>query len=191
MDIYSALHVLTQAFREYVNYANYMTSDVSYKSASSKLENLNFATNDVSAFAELISNEDFTDKANYWTVGLFISAAINKAIKEEETIMLDFTRLGYSVDCIGYGLGKGTIVLEGNVEDYLGERMSGGKITILGNAGNYVGYSMSGGEIAIHGNAGIHFGTYMSGGIIRIEGKIDSISESCRGRIYRGETLLR
>jgi formylmethanofuran dehydrogenase subunit C len=50
---------------------------------------------------------------------------------------------------------------------------------------------MSGGQITIRGNAGSHVGRYMSGGVIDIEGQIGSISESCRGRIYHGETLLR
>ena len=187
----NTIYTLIQVFREYIAYANYLTSENSYKSAVSKLESLNFAPNDVSTFARLISRKYFSDMANYWTVGLFISSAINKVIKEDDTIMLDFPSLGYPVDCIGYRLEHGKIVLQGNAGDYLGEAMSGGQITIQGNAGYYVGYSMSGGKITIQGNAADHIGTYMSGGMVRIDDQIGSIAESCRGRIYRGAILLR
>lgn len=182
---------IAKIFREYVVYANSLISEDSYKSASSKLERLNFTLNDVSIFAGLINRESFSDKANYWTAGLFISAAINKVIKEDDTVTLGFPILGCPADCIGYRLKQGKIAFQGNVGDYVGEAMSGGEITIQDNAGYYVGYNMSGGHIKIQGNAGGHVGTYMSGGVIHIEGQIGSISESCRGRIYHRGILLR
>ena len=181
---------IAKIFREYIVYANSLTSERSYKSASSKLERLNFALNDVSIFAGLINSESFSDKANYWTAGLFISAAINKVIKEDDTVTLGFPSLGCPADCVGYRLKQGKIALQGNAGDYVGELMSGGEITIQGNAGYYVGYNMSGGHIIVQGNAGGHLGTYMSGGVIDIEGQIGSISESCRGKIYCRGTLL-
>ncbi len=124
----------------------------------------------------MINRESFSDKANYWTAGLFISAATNKVIQEDDTVTLDFTHLDSPADCIGYRLKQGKIVLQGNGGDYVGELMSGGKITIHGNAGYYVGYNMSGGHITVKGNAGGHLGTYMSGGVIDIECQIGSIS---------------
>ncbi|HKU32363.1 MAG TPA: hypothetical protein VJR22_00770 [Candidatus Nitrosotalea sp.] len=191
VDSNNTVFAIAKVFREYIDYANYLTSENSYKSALSKLENLKFTMNDVSTFAGLIDREQFTAKANYWTVGLFISAAINKVITKGDVMMLDFAILDYPVDCIGYRLEQGNITLQGDAGDYLGENMSGGEITIRGNAGNYVGYAMSGGEITIQGNAMDHIGTYMSGGIIHVKGEISSISESCKGRIYRGITSLR
>lgn len=190
-DTNNAICSIAKAFREYITYANYLTSENSYKSASSKLENLEFILNDVSTFAGLVDREQFTDKANYWTVGLFISAAINKVITKDEVMVMNFVRLGYPVDCIGYRLKQGNLSLQGDAGDYLGENMSGGKITIQGNAGNYVGYAMSGGEITIQGSVVDHVGTYMSGGTIHVKGQIGSISESCKGRIYHDATLLR
>ncbi|MGI0087302.1 MAG: hypothetical protein ACREBI_05020 [Nitrosotalea sp.] len=190
-DSNDIMDTIAKIFREYIVYANSLTSEVSYKSASSKLERLNFALNDISIFAGLINSESFSEKANYWTAGLFISAAVNKVIKEDDKVTLDFTGLGGTVDCIGYRLEQGKIVLRGNAGDYVGEAMSGGEITVQGNAGYYTGYAMSGGHIIIQGNTGGHIGTYMSGGVIDIEGKIGSIAESCRGRIYHRGTLLR
>ncbi|MDE1726441.1 MAG: hypothetical protein KGH89_04170 [Thaumarchaeota archaeon] len=183
-------YAIAKIFREYIVDANSLTSEESYKSASSKIERLGLTLNDVSIFAGLINRESFSDKANYWTAGLFISAAINKIIKKNDIVTLDFPNLGCPVDCIGYRLKQGKIAFQGNVGDYVGERMSEGEITIQGSAGYYVGYNMSGGEITIQGSAGGHVGTYMSGGVIHIEGQIGSISESCKGRIYRRGMLL-
>ncbi len=183
-------HSIAKIFREYIAYANSLTSEESYKLASSKLERLNFTLDAVSIFAGLINSESFSGKANYWTAGLFISAAINKVIKEDDTVVLDFSRLGTQADCVGYRLKQGKIVLQGNAGDYVGEAMSGGKIAIQGNAGYYVGYNMSGGHILVRGDTGGHIGTYMSGGSIDIEGRIGSIAKSCRGKIYHKGTLL-
>src|SRR5579885_894198 len=186
-----AIHAIAKIFREYIVHANSMTSEESYKHASSNLDKVNFFLSDVPIFARLISGEYFTDKANYWTAGLFISAAINKVIKENEIVTLGFPILGFPVDCIGYGLKRGKIALQENAGDYLGEGMSGGEITIQHNAGYYLGYNMSGGRIIVHGNTGDHIGTYMSGGIIDIKGQIGSIAGSCRGKIYHRGMLVR
>ncbi len=83
----------------------------------------------------MISGEHFSDKANYWTAGLFISAAINKTIKEDDTVTLDFSSLGCPADCIGYSLEEGKIVVQGGAGDYVGEGMSDGEIIVQGNAG--------------------------------------------------------
>ncbi|MGI0101691.1 MAG: hypothetical protein ACREA7_03740 [Nitrosotalea sp.] len=181
---------IAKIFREYIVYANSLTSEVSYKSALSKLEKINFALNDVSIFAGLINSESFSEKANYWTAGLFISAAVNKVMQEDDKVILDFAGLGCTVDCIGYRLERGKLAFRGNAGDYVGEAMSGGEITVQGNTGYYVGYDMSGGHIIIQGNTEGHVGTYMSGGVIDIEGKLGSIAESCRGRVYCRGTLL-
>lgn len=174
---------VVRVFQEYIIYANYLTSENSYKHALSKLDNLKFTLKDISSFIGLIKKEHFAGKANYWTAGLFISAAINKIIKENETFTLESEFLGDSVDCIGYGLEQGKIILQGDAGDYLGENMSGGMITIRGNVGNYVGYAMSGGKITIEGNAANHIGTYMSGGTIHVKGQVGSIAKSCKGKI--------
>ncbi|MDE1764717.1 MAG: hypothetical protein KGI27_00440 [Thaumarchaeota archaeon] len=186
-----AISSIEKTFRDYIVHANSLVSEESYKHASSCLEKLGFALDDVSTFAGMISAEHFSNMANYWTAGLFISAAINKVIKEDDITNLDFSALEGPADCVGYRLEHGKIVLHGNAGDYIGESMSGGEIAIKRNAGYYVGYNMSGGRITIRGNAGDHLGTYMSGGIIDVKGKIGSISESCRGRVCHRGMLVR
>ncbi|MDE1828854.1 MAG: hypothetical protein KGI25_00885 [Thaumarchaeota archaeon] len=178
------VNAMAEIFRDYIVDANGLTSENSYKYALSKLEGLVCTLSDVTIFASMISGKDFTDEANYWTSGIFVSAAVNKIIKKDETVTLDFASLGVPADCIGFRLKYGKIIVPGNAGDYLGEHMSGGEISVQGNAGYYVGYSMSGGSITVHGNAGGHLGRYMSGGVIEIEGKIGSIAKPYRGKIY-------
>ena len=188
-DSDATVNAMAEIFRDYIIDANGLTSEYSYKYASSKLERLDFGLSDISAFASLISGRHFSEEANYWTIGIFISAAINKIIKKDDIVTLSFANIEYSVDCIGFRLKHGKIMLHGNAGDYLGEHMSGGEITIQGNAGYYVGYCMSGGRIMIHGNAGGHIGRYMSDGIIEIEGQIVSIASPYNGKIYHKGTL--
>ncbi len=178
----AAAHDIALVFRQYLKYANYVTSDISYKSAASKLDPIEFSADDVMDFAKAV-NGNFSESANYWTRGIFISAAINKVIKKDETVTLELSGAEV-VDCIGYGLGRGTIKVVGDVGDYVGEYMSGGEIAVMGNAGNYVGYAMSGGKISVAGNAAEHVGTYMSGGAIHIGGSLASIASSCKGMVY-------
>lgn len=180
---------IAEVFRDYIVDANGLTSENSYKYALTKLGGLAYTLSDVAAFARIISGKDFTDEANYWTSGIFVSAAVNKVIKENETVTLDFANLGVSADCIGFRLQHGRIVIPGNAGDYLGEHMSGGEIVVKGNAGYYVGYAMSGGSIAVHGNAGGHLGRYMSAGVIQIKGKIGSIARPYSGKIYHNGIL--
>lgn len=178
-----AVYSIAKIFRDYIIDANGLTSKNSYKHAATKLERLEFGLSDVVAFTGMVSGQYFSDKANYWTAGIFVSAAINKIIKRDETVTLEFSSLGCAADCIGYGLDCGNLVLQGDAGDYLGEEMSGGTITVLGNAGYYLGFCMSGGQITVHGDAGGHLGTYMSGGLIDVHGRIGSVADSCKGRI--------
>ena len=182
-----APHVIAQAFKDYASFANYLTSESSYRSAVSKLEPLEFSIDDVLKFAGSLNGKFIAEGGNYWTVGLFISAAINKVIKSGETVALDLSGLE-NIDGIGYRMSRGTMILQGNAGDYLGESMTGGNLTVSGDAGNYVGYAMSGGLISVEGNAALHLGTYMSGGVIRIGGRIGSTAKSCKGTVYCGNS---
>ena len=51
----STTYTIAKIFREYIADANSLTSEYSYRSASSKLERLGFILGDVSIFSSLIS----------------------------------------------------------------------------------------------------------------------------------------
>lgn len=184
-----AVCAIAEVFRDYIVDANGLTSESSYKYALSKIDKMMYTLDDVTLFASIINGRDFTDEANYWTSGIFVSAAVNKIIKKDDTVTLDFANLGVPADCIGFRLKHGKILVHGNVGDYLGEHMSGGEVVVLGNAGYYAGYAMSGGRIIIQGNAGGHLGRYMSAGVIQIQGQIGSIAKPSGGKVYHKGVL--
>jgi formylmethanofuran dehydrogenase subunit C len=59
-----------------------------------------------------------------------------------------------TISHLGAKLRTGTLVVRGNVGDFLGERMSGGRIFVSGNTGHCMSQSMSGGLIYVDGNSG-------------------------------------
>jgi formylmethanofuran dehydrogenase subunit C len=90
---------------------------------------------------------------------------------------------------------KGTLVVRGNVGDFLGEGMSGGRIFVLGNTGHCMSQSMSGGLIYVAGNSGDRIAgpapgkqSGMRGGDVIITGSCgDRIAERMRrGTIFVG-----
>ena len=59
-----------------------------------------------------------------------------------------------TISHLGAAQRMGTLVVRGNVGDFLGERISGGRIFVLGNTGHCMSQSMSGGLIYVDGNSG-------------------------------------
>ena len=64
------------------------------------------------------------------SIGIFISAAINKIIKETDTIVLDFA--GIEVNYLGYNLPCGNLIIKGNAGKYTGGSSEGGEIKVNG-----------------------------------------------------------
>ncbi len=82
-----------------------------------------------------------------------------------------------AVKHIGAGMGKGKVVIEGNVGMHLGREMKGGEIIVHGSVGDWLGAEMIGGLINVKGNAQNLVGSGyrgskvgMKGGTIVIEG---------------------
>ncbi len=94
------------------------------------------------------------------------------------------TKIVIKGDCtrvkrIGQQMTDGEIVIESDVDMYVGGWMKGGKIHVKGNADSFSGIGMEGGELVIDGNAGHHVGAAprgewrgMKGGIIRVGGSV-------------------
>jgi hypothetical protein len=120
------------------------------------------------ALAELPRvNDSFEGKA-----GLFLSALIDCCKAARFTIHTE--NLTHPLDFLGFRNRK-TIVVEGDVGDFLGCEMSGGKITVKGDAGYEAGQRMGGGEIHIEGE---------------IKDGIADEDDVCEGKIFhRGELI--
>jgi formylmethanofuran dehydrogenase subunit C len=95
---------------------------------------------------------------------------------------------------LGQGMKNGTLTVEGNVGSWVGNAMSGGRININGNARDYVGaglpgdaFGMTNGLINIKGNAGDRVGDRMRRGIIIIQGKSGNY---CGSRLHAGTIIV-
>jgi formylmethanofuran dehydrogenase subunit C len=85
----------------------------------------------------------------------------------------------YNTKRIGQGMTDGKIIVNGNVNMYVGVEMKGGSITVNGNAGPWAGQNMRGGELTIFGDASDYVGASyrgdwrgMTGGIITVHGNV-------------------
>ena len=93
--------------------------------------------------------------------------------------------------CVGKGLTNGSILIKGDVGEFLGQSMKNGTITVNGNVGSWAGNGMSGGRININGNAADYVGAGLPGdafgmrnGLINITGNAgDRIGDRMRGII--------
>lgn len=120
-------------------------------------------------------------------LGFYISALINKTATDNHIITLEPNIKLYG---IGAYQQKGTTVLKGDSGSLTGHCLEGATLIIEGNTGNRTGNCMKIGRIVITGGSGEDTGDFMTGGEIITYGKIKSIAESCKGKIYsRGRKL--
>ena len=139
--------------------------DENFSTASTLLKGVNYTIKDIEELCPILSQSYANETTS---IGIFISAAINKIIKETDTINLDFA--GIEVNYLGYCLTRGNLIIKGSVGGYTGHSMQSGSITIHGNAVGNTCCSMQSGSITIHGNAGKWTGSFMKGGSIIVDG---------------------
>ncbi len=139
--------------------------DENFSTASTLLKGVNYTIKDIEELCPIFS-KFYANETN--SIGIFISAAINKIIKETDTIVLDFA--GIEVNYLGYCLTCGNLIIKGSVGGYTGQSMQSGSITIHGNAGDYTGKSMEGGSIIVEGNSNADTGVSMQSGSITVDG---------------------
>jgi formylmethanofuran dehydrogenase subunit C len=147
------------------------TGEYKLSIASALLKGVNYTIKDIEELCPILS-QSYANETN--SIGIFISAAINKIIKETDTIVLDFA--GIEVNFLGYNLPCGNLIIKGSVGDDIGNHMQSGSITIHGNAGRWTGCSMKGGSIIVEGNAGDYTGRSMHSGSITIRGNADNFT---------------
>ncbi|MBU4502050.1 MAG: hypothetical protein KKA79_05625 [Nanoarchaeota archaeon] len=106
-------------------------------------------------------------------LGVYLSALINKKITEKDTITLT---LEEELNGVGMYLQKGTLIINGNVNNSIGWGMKDGKLIVKGNAYDYTGWCMEGGEVVVKGNANDNTGCYMKGGELVVEGDVNDFT---------------
>ena len=123
-------------------------------------------------------------------VGIYISALCNNL--KEDNIRLRLHDLEPTFHFLGYQLPEGkTLVLEGDMGDFIGAGLSGGKLVIEGSTGNWTGVGMMKGELVINGYVGQNTGEWMRGGEIYVNGQIQGFGKRIfNGRIYQRKKLV-
>lgn len=86
----------------------------------------------------------------------------------------DFSRW----DGIGFGMSRGSLIVEGNTGARTGAELAGGTVEIHGKCGAWAGAALAGGRLVIHGDAGDWLGANwpgeprgMTGGEILVHGR--------------------
>jgi len=149
---------------------------------------------DIDDIAELCLELDKGGKIPYLIsgpAGIYISALCNNS--KEENIRLRLNEFKRTYHFLGYRLPEGkTLVLEGDVGDFIGAGLPGGRLVVEGSTGNWAGAGMMKGELFITEHAGQNTGEWMRGGEIHCEGRIRGIGKTIfGGRIYqRGKLIM-
>lgn len=163
------------------------------KAYSSALQTIQKFDYDVDDIEELCLELDKGGRIPYLISGpsgIYISALCNNA--KEQEIHLRLYELKRTFHFLGYRLPEGkTLILEGDLGDFIGAGLSGGKLIAKGSTGNWAGAGMMDGELCITEHAGQNMGEWMSGGEIHVDGQIRGIGKTIRGgRIYQRDKLI-
>lgn len=161
-----------------------------YSAAVKSIRDLQFDQEDIEEFCEEMDGSSRIPYMISGPAGIYVSALINHC--QEERIVLkpkDHQRMFHF---FGYRLPEGkTLVLQGDVGDFIGAGLSGGRLVVEGSTGNWCGAGMTKGEIFVTGYTGQNTGGWMRGGEIRVDGRIRSIGENrYGGRIYEAGKLI-
>lgn len=107
----------------------------------------------------------------------------NESIKKSPTAVVKNSNSRSHV--LAVGLEKGSVVVRGDVGDYVGALNNGAKIVIDGKACRFLGNCMTSGEIISNG-AGYGAGSYMCGGTLVLKGDAGDFL----GQMNKGGAIL-
>jgi formylmethanofuran dehydrogenase subunit C len=161
-----------------------------YTAAVKSIRDLHYDPDDIDEFCAELDSSNRIPYMISGPAGIYISALVNLSTEDRITLRLkDFQR---TFHFLGYRLPEGkTLILQGDVGDFVGAGLSGGRLIVEGSTGNWCGAGMMKGEILVTEHAGQNTGEWMRGGEIHVDGRIRSIGKTLfGGRIYQRERLL-
>jgi hypothetical protein len=161
-----------------------------YRAALKGIQEIPYSQDDIEEFcAEL----DSSNKVPYMIsgpAGIYVSALVNTC--QEDRIVLRLRDYQRTFHFLGYRLPEGkTLILKGDVGDFIGAGLSGGRLVVEGSTGNWCGGGMMKGEIFVTEYTGQNTGEWMRGGEIHVEGQIRSKGKTMfGGKIYQRGKLI-
>jgi formylmethanofuran dehydrogenase subunit C len=184
------LHLVEEEVKDLVWLVEHSRVVKAYSAAVKSIRELEYDSDDVDEFC---SELDSSKKIPYMIsgpAGIYVSALVNHV--QEDRIVLRLKDYQRTFHFLGYRLPEGkTLVLQGDVGDFIGAGLSGGRLVAEGSTGNWCGAGMMKGEIIITEHTGQNTGEWMRGGEIHVDGRIRSVGKTLfGGRIYQKGKLL-
>jgi formylmethanofuran dehydrogenase subunit C len=161
-----------------------------YSAAVKSIRDLRFDPDDIEEFCIELDNSNKIPYMISGPAGIYLSALVNHS--EEGRITLRLRDYQRTFHFLGYRLPEGkSLILQGDVGDFIGAGLSGGRLVVEGSTGNWCGAGMMKGEIQITENTGQNTGEWMRGGEIHVDGRIRSVGKTLfGGKIYQRGKLL-
>jgi formylmethanofuran dehydrogenase subunit C len=161
-----------------------------YSAAVKSIRDISYDSDDID---ELCAELDSSNKIPYMIsgpAGIYISALVNHS--QEDRVVLRLKDFQRTFHFLGYRLPEGkTLVLHGDVGDFIGAGLSGGRLVVEGSTGNWCGAGMMKGEIVVTEHTGQNTGEWMRGGEVHVDGRIRSVGKTLfGGRIFQRGKLL-
>jgi MoxR-like ATPase len=153
-----------------------------YFLAENTLQTLDYDVDDVEEFVSELhhGNGGRIPREITALTGIYLSALCNHF--KDEKIELNVRPIRQKIDFIGYRLQKGkTLVLKGDVGNFVGADLQGGDLVVEGSAGDSAGAGMKAGRLFISNQTGLNTGEWKIGGEIHVEGGIGSLGRHITG----------
>jgi glutamate synthase domain-containing protein 3 len=112
-----------------------------------------------------------------------VNTKIKEVIEKDEAVLVK-----NADQCFGLasGLRKGTITVEGPVNDYVATVNSGADLTVKGDTGKFLGDNMISGRISVQGSTEYGAGMYCYGGNLYIKGNAGDFTST----MNKGATIV-
>jgi hypothetical protein len=162
-----------------------------YDAAVKRIQGIHYDQDDIEEFCGELDSSPKIPYLIEGPAGIYVSALINQS--REDRIFLRLKDFQKSFHLLGYRLASGkTLVIQGDVGDFIGASLTGGRLVVEGSTGNWCGAGMLQGEIRVLGSAGWKTGEWMKSGEIHVAGWIRNVGKNIfGGRIYeRGELVF-
>lgn len=161
-----------------------------YGAAVKNIRDLDYDQEDIEEFCAEMDSSKRIPYMISGPAGIYVSALVNYS--QEDSIVLRTKDYQRTFHFFGYRLPEGkTLVLQGDVGDFIGAGLSGGRLVVEGTTGNWCGAGMMKGDIFVSGCSGQNTGEWIRGGEIRVDGRIRSLGETrYGGRIYEAGKLV-
>jgi len=161
-----------------------------YENVIKNIQDIEYDQDDIEDFCLELDSSDKIPYMITGPAGIYISALINHS--RENRIELKLQDYQRTYHFLGYRLPEGkTLVLQGDMGDFIGAGLAGGHLVVEGSTRNWCGAGMTKGEILVTGHTGQKTGEWMRGGKIDVDGPIHSIGTvHYGGKIYRQGNLI-